>query len=1226
MRSLNSRFGKGDFVVINNHPDIYEILSIRPISNGTGYQYRLRDADNRWFDESELAEVIEENPSEDLHYDTPNQIEDAVAEQDQPVASSARATYRVKPMFHRGDTVRVRGQGNQKFTITSYRPIGSEDIEYFIKEVGWVRQADVQRVDDNVPAWRKRTEFLRDLFLAKMATPLTDTLYSYRASRTEFQAYQFKPLLKFLNNPDRRPLIADEVGLGKTIEAAIIYLELKARQDINRVLVVCPSRLTQKWQDELMNRFDEHFEIWKAGSIDKVLRNEKGAIRAIVSFETLRRQQYVDALGETGLSLDLLIVDEAHHMRNAGTQTYELGDMLQSNADAVLFLTATPLNLGERDLFNLMHLLAPEQFEDYEQFSETIEPNQYINQAGRLLMQGQWSRALSSLRHIEKVDRYGQFRDNPFYQKVTESLSQPTDDLETLIRLHRELLNLNTLASHFTRTRKREALDGPPTRRATPVIVTLSPVEYAYYEGILAYSRHLAQERHGKNFGFFVVTTERMAASCLPAAIEAFEKEQSGQVYRGTFEYENSIYGVFDDDDWNDNDRHLLPTIPSPKDLLQLGKQVTVDSKFDRFLEIIEQIMREDRTTKVLVFSSYRRTLKYLLLRLSKLGYAVDTIHGEIKIADRHLIIDQFRKGTIQILLSSEVGAEGLDFQFCHVMVNYDLPWNPMQVEQRIGRLDRFGQLSPVIRIFSLYIENTIETRIFQRLYDRIKLFEDSIGDLEAILGESIRELSRNVLQKDLTPEEQEKLAIQTAKRIEHQKKDQEKFEQERDNLLGQDRFLVNQELNYMLDSGRVIYPAETCAILQTYLKAAFNRTVFQAVDQAESIWYMELCTDFKLKILQYQKDNKRKITDGMLTALNTGHLRLTFDSQIAQQGRELEFVTPQHPFIEMARNYWSQQALDGVPATRTVAIGPSHEAGDGTFFVYAIDVRSAQPRRTLYPVILLDDGRTAIETARTLLKQLHDTTTIPSDLEIPSNEAMFEADYRLLPYIREQRDSIEQEAAERNEQLIRNRQASIERWFNINIRRAEGKAIENIREGSIRRLHGERDRRLKELDELGEIAVSYQLIAWGRVRIEAATPTMTQYVDEPIHIDNSALRHQEPVMVIAAEASLTEQPYLISDFEESAPANVVDNTLDVGTSTLIDAPVLDEQQQPQTPNGDERFEQLRNRIQRAANAMTFQPQERTEASSAPQPANLTWLQRMRGWLFRKEEGDKDGE
>lgn len=211
--------------------------------------------------------------------------------------------------------------------------------------------------------------FLQVYTLIKLNNPLTDNIYAFLSSRTEFNAYQFKPVLKFLNSPFQRLLIADEVGVGKTIEAGIIYTELKARKELERVLIVCPNALMPKWKDEMKSRFDENFEILSSDRLRYIINEITKGIditnfRGICSLQLLRIEGYLQKLQELRLSFDLVIVDEAHHMRNRG-QSYDLGMYLSINSDAMIFLTATPLQLGNHDFFNLMHLLLPEEFRNF---------------------------------------------------------------------------------------------------------------------------------------------------------------------------------------------------------------------------------------------------------------------------------------------------------------------------------------------------------------------------------------------------------------------------------------------------------------------------------------------------------------------------------------------------------------------------------------------------------------------------------------------------------------------------------------------------------------------------------------------------------------------------------------------------------------------------------------------------------------------------------------------
>ena len=218
--------------------------------------------------------------------------------------------------------------------------------------------------------WGTRDALVRTLTYTKLREPLRDVIYAFRATRTQYEPYQFKPLIKFLESPNQCLLLADEVGLGKTIEAGYILRELKARApSFRRVLVVCPATLREKWRDEMYNRFDEKFDILDTAGVRSLLHNAQRygggyEFQAVCSLQTLRGQRsraasspgqgydadweasaqrrpsLLDEL-EAGLpSIDLLIVDEAHHLRNTGTLSHRLGRVLRDKAEALLFLTA----------------------------------------------------------------------------------------------------------------------------------------------------------------------------------------------------------------------------------------------------------------------------------------------------------------------------------------------------------------------------------------------------------------------------------------------------------------------------------------------------------------------------------------------------------------------------------------------------------------------------------------------------------------------------------------------------------------------------------------------------------------------------------------------------------------------------------------------------------------------------------------------------------------------
>lgn len=956
----------------------------------------------------------------------------------------------------------------------------------------WFPEPALELVDTSLdPRWESREELRRDLLLAKLKNPLTDSLYAYGASRTDFEAYQFRPALKFLRNPNQSLLIADEVGLGKTIEAAIIYLELKARLGIDRVLVLCPSRLTAKWQDELRNRFDEQFEILDSARVQRLFeehqRHGSGIpIRAIASFESLRREEILQRFVDRPFPLDLLIVDEAHHMRNADANTYRLGNTLVNASDAVLFLTATPLNLRTDDLFNLVNMLAPDEFERRELFAEQVQPNQYVHRAMSLLSAGDPRAARVELQKVEQSPFRQRFLLNPYYREILARLSAgvslPRDER---VLLQREMGDLNALASVFTRTRKREVAHAAE-RAPVSIRVRLTPEERAFYDGVLGLAQQEMRAAGGSARGFAAVMKERQAASCLIALRSAFE--HAAQERRAvSLEVDRSPFDV-------------LATgedlkITSRDDLLGLSRRIgETDSKFDLFRHAIGGALAEDPTSKALVFSFFKGTLRYLEQRLRRLGYEVEAIHGDVKVEERRRIIERFRTSTTQrILLSSEVGAEGLDFQFCDVLVNYDLPWNPMQVEQRIGRLDRFGQQHARIRIYNLFIEDTVETRIFDRLYERIELFQHSIGDLEAILGDVVVELSRHVLQADLTPAEETRLAELAADRIVRRQKEENELDRQKDELLGAGRIL-DQQVDATINSGRVISPSEVQALVFTYLRSAFPRATLQG-DSDEPCWTLQIDEDLGRHLASFvtRARMENRLSEELRTAMygrGQQRIRLTFAAELANRRPSLEFVTVRHPLAELARAYWADQRRRGVPATALAVHGPEDEAGIGHFFVYVLSVSGAERRTTLEPIVLLDDGRVVAQAADALLRALQDDG-VRSSVEPTDPGPFARAEKAATNLIAMRRDQVEVEMKRRNEALLARRGTSIKTSFEAKIHRTErllqAAANENIRRmrrGEADRLRARMSAKLDELANARNVVVSFSLIAGGRVEV----------------------------------------------------------------------------------------------------------------------------------------------
>ena len=317
-----------------------------------------------------------------------------------------------------------------------------------------------------------RESLTRLLTITKIQRPLTNNVYSFQASRNSVLPASTQARLKYLDSPNGRLLIADEVGLGKTIEAGLILVEERARQDLNRVLVVCPSALRQKWQSEMRSRFDEDFDILSADAFKAFLRRfdsegESVRLRGIVSLQTIRNAELLRDLEAVQPQFDLVLVDEAHHLRNTDTYSHAAGRALSACADAMVMLTATPVHLGNQNLFALLRLLDPQEFDELNAFEERLSANQHVVRAQRVMNRfpADLVAASAELRKIEGTAAGRRLLSNPLYADVLQRLQSYRGDRHSdVVELQRQLSGLNLLGHIFTRSRKVDVHEKRPKR------------------------------------------------------------------------------------------------------------------------------------------------------------------------------------------------------------------------------------------------------------------------------------------------------------------------------------------------------------------------------------------------------------------------------------------------------------------------------------------------------------------------------------------------------------------------------------------------------------------------------------------------------------------------------------------------------------------------------------------------------------------------------------------
>ena len=275
------------------------------------------------------------------------------------------------------------------------------------------------------------------------------------------------------------------------------------------------------------------------------------------------------------------------------------------------------------------------------------------------------------------------------------------------------------------------------------------------------------------------------------------------------------------------------------------------DTKYSRLIKIIKELVEKNSKEKIVLFSSFVTTLEYLNFRLEEDGIGAILLCGKVK--DKNEILTKFKHdSSCQILLASEVGSEGVDLQFCRFLINYDLPWNPMRIEQRIGRLDRIGQKSPKILIWNLFHDSTIDQRVYEKLYSKFDICTSALGDFEIVLGEQFKKLSLDLLK--LSEEEQEKRLEQTRQAIEHLKVENEKLEEQASQITAYGDY-ITQQIQRSKNENKIITPQDLSLYVCTSLKKLYPDTHISRKSQ-ENEFVIMTTSQFRNDFSDYCKIN----------------------------------------------------------------------------------------------------------------------------------------------------------------------------------------------------------------------------------------------------------------------------------------------------------------------------------------------------------------------------------
>lgn len=754
----------------------------------------------------------------------------------------------------------------------------------------------------------------------KIRSSNNNTISSLKASKTLFRAYQFKPLLKFLNSPNRRLLVADEVGLGKTIEAGHIMLELKARRELNHVLIVCPKSLQRKWKDELAFKFGLQFKIYESQKdLLADMQEHRVAVHAIINYEKIRMKRQkskdekkakdempkniVEFLSQNDFHFSLVLCDEAHKMRNRETQTYKGAEIIMSQANAAVFLTATPVMISTENLYNLLHLLDNTRYYNYQIFDNRLQENRpFVDALTDLNHHVPLPAIAKNLNEAEILTRFFSdeveifshqttvgkaFADDAMYQEIIQMLNGE-DNSKNRARLQYLISSMSMMNNIFSRTRKREVTTDMSQAERKPHMrkVVLTEEERIEFDRVIeeykddnSYTDYWGEEVLTQGGALGLVQKKRQVASSVYAYLNT-----ESNLDKGIDEYADYT-----------------------------------DAKFEELLRIIDEVFRHG-TKKIVIFALFRKTLKYLQIRFKQRGFGTLMIHGMVE--NRIDILDEFKNNpNAHILLSSEVGSEGLDMQFCNSMVNYDLPWNPMVVEQRIGRIDRFGQKSPTVNIYNVIVADSIQEDIYIRLLDRIGIFRGTIGDMEAILdaplerGGSVtiqdvyNKLEKELYTSRLTEDEKRRKIAEIELAIANEKESIKHLEEGLDNALTNDAYFKD-EINRIQNNNAYVTEIE----LRNYLESAIRQelTTCSLVKVEKDIYELQLPLSNPRILLNFLTQNQPNGEENATMFRQFRNeiedkqaIRMTFNQQVAYDNSKLLFMNIYNPIIQACLNYF---------------------------------------------------------------------------------------------------------------------------------------------------------------------------------------------------------------------------------------------------------------------------------------------------------------------------------
>lgn len=757
----------------------------------------------------------------------------------------------------------------------------------------------------------------RHVFLALEAhryrfASLYDPLLAMNTCKVDPLPHQIEAVYGYvLKLPRIRFLIADDPGAGKTIMAGLIIKELKLRHQVRRVLVVVPGHLKDQWRRELKERFEESFTLVDRGLMDAFYgENIWGReLQIITSLDFAKQEDILPAL--TSVHYDLVVVDEAHKMsayrygeKLDKTSRYRLGEALSACSNHLLFLTATP-HRGDPENFRLfLDLLEPGFFASTEMVAESI-----------------------------------QNQENPlFIRRVKEDLKDFEGRPLFLPRY------VETKSFHLG---------------------VESPAEMELYNALSRYvneqyNRALTKDKR-RNVAFALVILQRRLASSTFALLRSLErrKKRLEELLKGaqTLRAERQGVDIEEIEDLSEEDRwqqeELWETLSVAENRLELEAEIrTLDGLLQQAKQIIAredageiklrhlkaalaELDRQHPGAKILIFTESRDTLEYLEGRLRKWGYSVCSIHGGMRL-DERIKAEAVFKNEARVLIATEAAGEGINLQFCNLMINFDIPWNPNRLEQRMGRIHRYGQTREVF-IFNLVASDTREGSVLTLLFSKLQEIKEALGSDKVfdVIGDVIygKNLSQLLIEAAANARSLDDILHEIDIQVDAE------YISKVSESLGESlatRYIDFTRIREMADQAREhrLIPEYTEAFFKKALEAAGGR--WQTRQLKGRTFFSVESIPYLFRQVADEDEFKRRYG-----SLLRRYPLVTFDKEVAQLNPEAEFVTFGHPLFEAALA-WAESALGGAMQQGAVFTDPDGLL-DGVLLYYQGEIRDGR-------------------------------------------------------------------------------------------------------------------------------------------------------------------------------------------------------------------------------------------------------------------------------------------